>query len=254
MSTITPPDHSGAQPKAFNIPPPSYRGIRQVSDRLQQDYMSLYKNGTERPMTPDKSREALVTFAQKIADTPADQLSRMAWLGSEIKPIVDDYLSLVNEEGSGGTTRDLRQRKVADWCAVAFGSDHAASIPQRGIRHVEEAIEASQAAGCERDMIHKLVDYVFDRPAGELWQELGGSGLTLLALAQAAGVSADECETAEIARVLAKPLEHFTKRNQSKNDAGFVVTPTAATAPQGEATFGGYSSIGAYIDGETTDD
>lgn len=119
--------------------------------------------------------------------------------------------------------RDARQKRVADWCAAAFGAGHASSVPQRGIRLAEEAIEAAQAAGCERAMVHRLVDHVFDRPAGELGQELGGVGVTLLALAAAAGLSADDCEQSEIERVLAKPLAHFAARNAAKNAAGFNV-------------------------------
>lgn len=56
---------------------------------------------------------------------------------------------------------------------------------------------------------------------GELSQELGGVGVTLLALAAAANVSADDAELTEIRRVLSKPLEHFWARNKVKNDAGF---------------------------------
>lgn len=119
------------------------------------------------------------------------------------------------------TSRDDRQRTVSDWCRNAFGDDQASGLPQRGIRLLEEAIEAAQAAGCERDMSHKLVDFIFDRPAGELKQELGGIGVTVLALAAAANLSADVCETREIERVLSKPLTYFTQRNQAKNDAGF---------------------------------
>jgi len=37
---------------------------------------------------------------------------------------------------------------------------------------LEEAVEAAQAAGCERGMAHMLVDFVFDRPAGTISQEL----------------------------------------------------------------------------------
>ena len=129
--------------------------------------------------------------------------------------------------------RGRRQTQVGAWCAAAFGRDHAASIPQRGVRLLEEAIEAAQAAGAERAMAHKLVDYVFDRPVGELSQELGGVGVTLLALAEAADLSAEGCECSEIARVLAKPLSHFAARNQSKNDAGFNVTPQADRSPKG---------------------
>lgn len=118
--------------------------------------------------------------------------------------------------------RDQRQTTVADWCAAAFGTDQAASIKQRGIRLLEEAIEAYQATGADAAMAHKMVDYIFARPAGTIAQELGGVGVTTLALANAAGVSADECEAKEVARVLAKPLAHFTARNQAKNDAGFT--------------------------------
>lgn len=119
------------------------------------------------------------------------------------------------------TDRDARQRRVYEWAAAAFGEAHASSVGQRGLRLVEEAIEAYQAAGGNREQARLLVDYIFDRPAGELSQELGGVGLTLLAFAQAAGVSADDAERAELDRVLSKPLAWFHARNAVKNAAGF---------------------------------
>lgn len=121
----------------------------------------------------------------------------------------------------GNMSRDGRQEVIAQWCADAFGVEHATSLPQRGIRLAEEAIEAAQAAGCDRAMVHKLVDHIFDRPAGEIGQECGGVAVTLLALADAAGRSADAEEVREICRVLAKPVEHFAARNAAKNAAGF---------------------------------
>lgn len=124
--------------------------------------------------------------------------------------------------------RDERQAIVARWCAEAFGVEHATTLSQRGIRLLEEALELGQAAGCDRAMVHQLVDFVFDRPVGKLGAELGGVGVTLLALAQAAGYSAEAEEAREVARVLAKPLEEFRKRNQAKNAAGFNTTPTGA--------------------------
>jgi hypothetical protein len=120
--------------------------------------------------------------------------------------------------------RDDRQAKTADWCAAAFGEAHASSVPQRAVRFLEEAVELSQACGVDRAMAHQLVDYIFDRPPGEPFQELGGVGVTTLALANALGVSADQAEAAEVARVLAKPLKHFADRNAAKNAAGFDVT------------------------------
>ena len=133
--------------------------------------------------------------------------------------------------------RDNRQATVSAWCAAAFGDEHAHSIAQRALRLVEEAIEAGQAAGVDRAMVHKLVDFIYDRMPGELKQELGGVGVTLLALAAAAHVSADEAELTEVLRVLSKPLEHFTARNAAKNAAGFQIA-LPAVLPEHQGTEG----------------
>lgn len=115
-----------------------------------------------------------------------------------------------------------RQSRVSGWCAAAFGMAHATNVEQRGLRLVEEAIEAAQAAGCDPATLHKLIDYIYAKEPGKLSQELGGVGLCILAMANAAGLDADKCEDNEVNRVLAKPLEYFAARNKVKNDAGFV--------------------------------
>jgi hypothetical protein len=138
------------------------------------------------------------------------------------------------ERDAAREARNKRQTVVAYWCAAAFGEGQASSIEQRGIRLLEEAIEAYQACGASAEMAHRMIDYIFARPAGTIVQELGGVGVTALALANAAGISADDAEAKEVARVLAKPLAHFTARNQAKNDAGFraaaLRTPPAEPA------------------------
>jgi NTP pyrophosphatase (non-canonical NTP hydrolase) len=126
--------------------------------------------------------------------------------------------------------RATRQHQARRWAERAFGADHVASVSQRGARHLEEAIEAAQAAGVQRDMAHRLVDYIFDRPAGDLHQEIGGSGLTLLLLAAAAGLDADAEEDRELRRVSKSP-EHFRARNEAKNAAGFDTSKHAAAPP-----------------------
>lgn len=120
--------------------------------------------------------------------------------------------------------RNARQTAVHAWCRAAFGDDHAQSVKQRAVRMVEEAIEAAQAAGVSKHMLRNLVEHIYSKPPGELSQEIGGVGVTILALAQAAGVSADELEQKEFDRVLSKPLSHFAARNEAKNAAGFDVT------------------------------
>lgn len=120
--------------------------------------------------------------------------------------------------------RVVRQRVVHDFCVRAFGADHASSVEQRAVRMLEESIEAYQAASGTAEMAHRLIDYIFAKPTGSLVQELGGVGVTVLALAHAAGLNADAAEVAEIERVLSKPPEWFTARNAAKNAAGFDVT------------------------------
>lgn len=108
------------------------------------------------------------------------------------------------------------------WATQAFGLGQSTSLTQRGLRLLEEAIEAFQSVDGTPDMAHKLVDFVFGRPPGALHQELGGVGVCMLVLAAAAGLSADDEEQREIDRVLAKPIHEFTKRNAAKNAAGFL--------------------------------
>jgi len=122
-----------------------------------------------------------------------------------------------------GISRDLRQVMLVDWAHLAFGDVEATSVPQRGLRLLEEAIEAFQACGCDEAMAHKLVSFVFARPPGTVGQELGGVAVTALLLAAAAGVSADDEEVREVHRVLSKPLHEFSERNANKNAAGFKI-------------------------------
>lgn len=138
--------------------------------------------------------------------------------------------------------RSARQTQVARWCAAAFGASHARSLPQRGVRLAEEAIEAAQAAGVDRDMLHRLVDHVYSRPPGELGQEIGGVGITLLALADAAGLDAEAQEGREWLRIESLPLEHFAKRNAAKDAAGFNASqPPPPPAPPPCREFIGYA-------------
>ena len=116
-------------------------------------------------------------------------------------------------------SRDERQIAVLAWARAAFSDEQATSLPQRGLRLLEEAIELFQACGGSEDIAHRLVGFVFGRPPGEVGRELGGVGVTVLALAAAAGLSADAEELREIDRVTSRPVEEFARRNQAKNEA-----------------------------------
>lgn len=120
--------------------------------------------------------------------------------------------------------RDTRQNQLYRWGAVAFGEAHVSSKQKRAVRFLEEAIELYQACGASPEIAHKLIDYIFSQPVGELQSEFGGVGVTTLMLAETCSLSAEECEIAETRRVLSKDVKHFTERSREKNDAGFDVT------------------------------
>jgi len=117
--------------------------------------------------------------------------------------------------------RGRRQAAILDWCHRAFGANGGdADVPTRGRRFLEEALELFQANGGSVEDALRLAWYVFNRPVGEVPQEIGGVMVTLYALAEVLGLSVEECEVAEIDRVLSKPVEYFQKRQQEKREAG----------------------------------
>lgn len=118
--------------------------------------------------------------------------------------------------------RHVRQFIAHRWAERTFGKEHTNSLEQRAIRALEEMIELYQRCGGHSIMAHELIEYVFNRPVGDLKQEIGGVGLTLLILGQTAGVNVDIAEEDEFNRVLVMPTEHFVARNKEKNKAGFL--------------------------------
>ena len=71
------------------------------------------------------------------------------------------------------------QIQVRDWLYACFGEDVATNKLERNHRFLEEALELVQACGATQEDAHKLVDYTFNRPIGEKFQEVGGVMITL---------------------------------------------------------------------------
>jgi hypothetical protein len=115
--------------------------------------------------------------------------------------------------------RNIRQKKVTAWVVDTFG-EQATAVEERTTRFIEEAIELAQAAGLPRERVEALVARIYDRPAGEPAQEIGGVGVTLLALSDALGVWAEDAEKDEFSRILSKSADHFRARQNAKADAG----------------------------------
>lgn len=116
--------------------------------------------------------------------------------------------------GEGGEDAPF-QKRVADWLLACFGSEIAHDKTERSHRFIEEALELVQCCGITASECHQLVDYVFNRPAGEMRQEMGGVMVTLAALAFAHGMSMELAGETELKRVHGK-IEQIREKQANK--------------------------------------
>src|SRR6202008_606454 len=93
------------------------------------------------------------------------------------------------------------QARVQPWMMGCFGAEISADRIERNHRFFEEATELVQANGMTRSEAHQLVDYVFDRPVGELHQEVGGVMVTLAAICLASSQDMHAAGEMELARI-----------------------------------------------------
>lgn len=107
------------------------------------------------------------------------------------------------------------QEQVDEWMQVCFGTDLSKNKMERNHRFLEEALELVQSLGCTRSEAHQVVDYVFNRQAGEPYQELGGVMITLAALSTAASLNMFKCGEAELERIWAN-VEQIRTKQQGK--------------------------------------
>ena len=107
--------------------------------------------------------------------------------------------------------------KIAfDWGVRCFGREQMSNHGTRSLRVVEEAIELCQAAGVSREDAYRVVSQVYERPAGEFKQEIGGVLMTAFLMCEMMSYDVEEVFTSELRRVLNKPPEHFAMRNKEK--------------------------------------
>lgn len=148
----------------------------------------------------------------------------MARLDFTIDGIVELIRKLVRaNDDIESVIRDDRQTAMLKWALDAFGGIEnfdPCSVQERASRFLEEAIELCQAAGVTRQETNTVADYVYSRPAGDAFQEVGASMVTLNCLAETLQVSVHSAEIAEWQRVQAKNKSHFEQRQRDKLAAG----------------------------------
>jgi Lar family restriction alleviation protein len=96
------------------------------------------------------------------------------------------------------------QVRIAKWMLACFGPEISKDKIERNHRFLEEALELVQSNGCTRNEAIQLVDYVFNRPIGDLNQECGGVMVTLAALSNASELNMIEAGEKELARIWEK--------------------------------------------------
>ncbi len=102
------------------------------------------------------------------------------------------------------------QQRVAPWMDACFGPESSSDRLERGDRFLEEALELLQSGNYPRERIAALTDYVFDRPQGEINQEVGGVMVTLAAYCLAFGIDMHGAGETELARIWTK-VEMFVR-------------------------------------------
>lgn len=107
------------------------------------------------------------------------------------------------------------QKRIAIWMREtlpeAVGLTH-----ERGLRFIEEAVELVQAIGLSDADVHRVVDYVYGRPIGSAWQEVGGTMVTLAALCEAAAVDLDAAAMGEAQRIELPEIRLKVQRRQAE--------------------------------------
>lgn len=93
------------------------------------------------------------------------------------------------------------QSRVKPWLLECFGEVIAGDREERNHRFLEESLELVQSLGCTASEAHQLVDYVYGRPWGDPFQEVGGVMVTLAALCLASGLDMHANGETELARI-----------------------------------------------------
>ncbi len=124
------------------------------------------------------------------------------------------------------------QVEVDRWMDACFGAAIKDDQLERGDRFIEEALELVQTmSGFSAERALALVDYVFSRPVGEPFQEVGGVMVTLAALCNTANLDIHVAAVTELARVWTKIETIRAKQATKPKGSALPVAPNNAFPP-----------------------
>lgn len=96
------------------------------------------------------------------------------------------------------------QKAVQAWLAECFDDPEAVKTHERACRFIEEAVELVQSLNFPKESILSLVDHVYNKPPGELYEEAGGTLTTLAALLSSVDASLETAANNGIDRAYTK--------------------------------------------------
>lgn len=122
------------------------------------------------------------------------------------------------------------QERINKWMIACFGIIITGDVKERNHRFFEEATELVQAKGMSREDAHMLVDYTYNRPVGDPFQEVGGVMVTLAALCTPSCINLVDAAETEHDRIWTKVEQIREKQKTKPKDSPL---PQAVKFPQG---------------------
>ncbi len=208
-----------------------------ILDSLQRGFMPVVatENSDDEDTEFDRDNpEDCQAALNLIIDTlRAGSIGRVVWgMAALVNPeskLLDPDADIIKPHPAL-SNRQQRQAEILQWANATFGKATASNTSERIRRFAEESIELVQAAGLEKQSIHDLIDHIYAKPVGNLAQEIGQVGVSLLALAERLGIQADEEECKEFQRISSLPTEHWRARQNAKAEKGLGL-PSSSLPP-----------------------
>ena len=107
------------------------------------------------------------------------------------------------------------QARVLPWVLTTMTFAETANKTERLDRFAEESLEYLQSLDYSKARAHAMVDYVFDREAGDPFQECGGVLITLAASCIAHDIDMEKAGEDELARIWQK-VEKIREKQKAK--------------------------------------
>lgn len=175
-----------------SVPSISHNVVVMTREELRAHEDAVFQRGVERGRFEERTKADPALLEGIVYQLGEAVLNAFC----EAEPFMDMWNGLSDEErvSLAGSVRSgflevlgepgpTYQHRVVEWLIDTFGEETEIDKEERGQRFIEEALEAVQAAGMPKKDVLMLVEYVYGRPAGDLFQEIGGVMVTAACMA-----------------------------------------------------------------------